>query len=72
MLWGLRDRYNTVRPQITFGAAFGRSNAVYDTNPTNIHYGGVPVEPPPPPAPPPNIETEFVQRAHAAFQVSEP
>jgi hypothetical protein len=39
---------------------------------TNIHYGGAPVEPPPPPAPPPHIETEFVQRAHAAFRVSEP
>jgi len=28
-LWGARDRYNAVRSQITFGAAIGRSNAVY-------------------------------------------
>jgi hypothetical protein len=38
----------------------------------DIHYGGAPFEPPPPPAPPPSVETEFVTRARAAFQVSEP
>ena len=42
------------------------------TNPTNIHYGGAPFEPPPPPTPPPSVEPEFVKRARAAFQVSEP
>jgi hypothetical protein len=42
------------------------------TNPAGIHYGGAPFEPPPPPAPPQNIETEFIKRARAAFQVSEP
>jgi hypothetical protein len=41
-------------------------------NPRHIHYGGSPFEPPPPPAPPPGVEAEFVSRARAAFQVSEP
>jgi hypothetical protein len=42
------------------------------TNPPDIHYGGAPSEPPPPPAPPPAVEREFLRRASAAFQVSEP
>jgi hypothetical protein len=42
------------------------------TNPTNIHYGGAPFEPPPPPTPPPSVEAEFIKRARAAFEVSEP
>jgi hypothetical protein len=41
-------------------------------NPSDIHYGGAPSEPPPPPAPPPAVEREFLRRASAAFQVSEP
>jgi len=29
MLWGVHDRHKAVRPQVTFGAAIGKSNAVY-------------------------------------------
>jgi hypothetical protein len=28
-LWGVRDRYNATRPQVTFGATVGRTNSVY-------------------------------------------
>jgi glycerol uptake facilitator-like aquaporin len=28
-LWGVRDRYNAVRPTLTFGATLGQSRAVY-------------------------------------------
>ena len=42
------------------------------THTADIHYGGAPFEPPPPPVPPPSIAPDFVKRARAAFQVSEP
>ena len=29
VLWGVHDRYNAVRSQVTFGATIGRTNVVY-------------------------------------------
>jgi len=40
-------------------------------NPTDIHYGGAPVEPPPPPTPAGSAGEAFVRRARAAFQVTD-
>jgi hypothetical protein len=41
-------------------------------NPRDVHHGRAPVEPPPPPAPHPRPSVNFLKRASAAFQVSEP